>query len=213
MSAGVGIIGTGRALGSTIHTNEALCATTLLGTSPQWILDKTGISQRFVLADGESGSSLALLAAQRAIDSAGIIPSDIGMIVVCTFSGDYLFPPVSAQLHRDLGVKGGQIYDLQANCAGYVSAVTAVSDRMQRDPAYAMRLWWASKSSAHTLTMAISKQRSTLATVLGRLCSARSPLRGACKVRHSLLTRRTMIRSACVAAVPNFHMQYEHAIH
>lgn len=133
MSAGVGIIGTGRALGSTIHTNEALCATTLLGTSPQWILDKTGIRQRFVLADGESGSSLALLAAQRAIDSAGIIPSDIGMIVVCTFSGDYLFPPVSAQLHRDLGVKGGQIYDLQANCAGYVSAVTAVSDRMQRD--------------------------------------------------------------------------------
>ncbi len=134
MSAGVGIIGTGRALGSTIHTNEELCATTLPATTPQWIIEKTGIQRRFVIAEGESASSLSLLAAQRALESAAITPSDLGMIVVCTFSGDYLFPPVSARLHRDLGVKGGQIYDLQANCAGFTSALTAVSDRMLRDP-------------------------------------------------------------------------------
>ena len=55
------------------------------------------------------------------------------MIVVSTFSGDYIFPPVSARLHRDLGLDGGQFYDLQANCTGFVSALTAVADRMARD--------------------------------------------------------------------------------
>jgi 3-oxoacyl-[acyl-carrier-protein] synthase-3 len=133
MTAAVGIIGTGRALASRVQTNEELCATTLRDTSPQWIVEKTGIRRRYVVKDDESASSLSLAAARQAIDRAAIAPADLGMIVACTFSGDYLFPPVSARLHRDLGVRGGQVYDLQANCAGFVSAITAVSDRMLRD--------------------------------------------------------------------------------
>jgi 3-oxoacyl-[acyl-carrier-protein] synthase III len=131
---GVGIIGAGRAIGSRIHTNEQLCSTTLPGTTPQWIVEKTGIRRRFVVSEGETASSLALKAARSALDNAAIGPEQLGMIVVSTFSGEYLFPPASARLHRDLGLKGGHIYDLQANCAGFVSAATAVSDRMMRDP-------------------------------------------------------------------------------
>lgn len=131
---GIGILGTGRALGSRVHTNEELCATTLPGTSPQWIVDRTGIRRRYVVTEGESASSLTLAAAERALESAGVTPDQIGMIVVTTFSADYLFPPASACLHRDLGVKGGQFYDLQANCSGFASALTSVSDRMLRDP-------------------------------------------------------------------------------
>ena len=41
------------------------------------------------------------------------------MVVVATFSGDYLFPAASTRLHRTLGIKGGQCYDLQANCNGF----------------------------------------------------------------------------------------------
>ena len=135
MSAGgIGILGTGRALGSRVHTNEELCATTLPGTTPQWIVDKTGIRRRYVVDENETSSSLALASAHRALESAGVTPEQIAMIVVSTFSADYLFPPASARLHRDLGLKGGQFYDLQANCAGFVSALTAVSDRMFRDP-------------------------------------------------------------------------------
>jgi 3-oxoacyl-[acyl-carrier-protein] synthase-3 len=134
MSTGVGIIGTGRAMGSRVHGNETLCATTLPGVTPEWIVVKTGIRRRFVIAENETASSLALLAARAALRAAGLAPEDLGMIVACTFSGDYLFPPLAACIHRDLGAKGGHVYDLQANCAGFVSAVTAVSDRMLRDP-------------------------------------------------------------------------------
>ncbi len=134
MSAeGIGILGTGRALGSRVQTNEELCATSLPGTTPQWIVDRTGILRRYVVGENETSSSLILAAANRALENAGVTPEQIGMIVVSTFSAEYLFPPASARLHRDLGIKGGQCYDLQANCTGFVSALTAVSDRMFRD--------------------------------------------------------------------------------
>ena len=131
---GVGIVGTGRALGSRVHSNEELCATTLPQVTPAWILEKTGITQRFVVAEGETAGTLALEAARQALDHARVDPARIGMVVVSTFSGEYLFPAQSARLHRDLGLTGGQFYDLQANCTGFVSALTAVSDRMFRDP-------------------------------------------------------------------------------
>jgi 3-oxoacyl-[acyl-carrier-protein] synthase III len=134
VTAGVGILGVGRAIGSRLHSNEELCGTTLPGTTPEWIVERTGITRRYVLGDGESASSLALAASRTALEQAGVTPAELGMIVVTTFSGDYLFPPMSARLHRDLGVRGGQFYDLQANCSGFVSALTAVSDRLRADP-------------------------------------------------------------------------------
>lgn len=140
MSAGIGILGTGRAIGSRVHTNEELCATTLPGTTPQWIIEKTGIRRRYLVAEDETTSSLALASARGALAEARVTPEQIGMVVVSTFSADYLFPPASARLHRDLGVKGGQFYDLQANCSGFVSAITAVSDRMLRDPSVSFAL-------------------------------------------------------------------------
>ena len=128
ISGAVGILGTGRALGSRIHTNEELCTTTLRGVSPEWIVEKTGIRQRYVVTDVETSSTLALEAAQQALGRANIRADQIGMVVVGTFSADYVFPPASARLHRDLGLKGGQFYDLQANCTGFISAITSVSD-------------------------------------------------------------------------------------
>jgi len=133
-AAAVGILGTGRALGSRIHTNEELCRTTLRDVSPAWIVEKTGIRQRYIVTDEETSSTLSMEASRQALANANVAAEQIGMVVVSTFSGDYLFPAASARLHRDLGLKGGQFYDLQANCSGFVSALTAVSDRMLRDP-------------------------------------------------------------------------------
>lgn len=131
---GIDILGTGHAIGSRVHTNEELCSTTLTTTTPEWIVEKTGIRRRYLVSGGESASSLSLAAARGAVQAAGIAPDELGIIIVCTFSGDYLYPPVSAKLHRDLGAKRGQVFDLQANCAGFVSALTAASDRMFLDP-------------------------------------------------------------------------------
>ncbi len=131
---GVGILGTGRALGSRLQTNEALCSGPLDSVTPDWIVTKTGIRRRYVLAEGESSSSLCRLSSKIALERAAVSPEQLGLIIVCTFSNEVLFPPASARLHRDLGARGAQFFDLQANCAGFVAGLTAASDRMLVDP-------------------------------------------------------------------------------
>lgn len=128
---GISIIGAGHQLGSVIEDNPSLCRR--LQVTPEWIAEKTGILQRHLAAPDESASGLAGQAARQALAAAGISADQLDIIIVCTFSGDYLFPPLSAKLHQDLGAKGAQIYDLQANCAGVVAGLTAASDRLARD--------------------------------------------------------------------------------
>jgi 3-oxoacyl-[acyl-carrier-protein] synthase III len=133
----IGILGAGRALGSRIHTNEELAATA--GVTPEWIVTKTGIRHRLYATEGQTTSTMAVNAAWRAIGRAGIQPGQIGLTIGCTFTHDYMFPPLSAKLHRDLGLTGGQFYDLQANCSGYVSALVAATDRIRaRETGYAL---------------------------------------------------------------------------
>jgi 3-oxoacyl-[acyl-carrier-protein] synthase-3 len=130
-SYGVGIIGTGHHLPEQIETNEALCEQ--LDVTPEWIVEKTGIQRRYIAAPQDSASGYATVAAQRALAMAGIDASQVDIIIACTFSGDYIFPPLSAKLHHELGCKGAQVFDLQANCAGVVAGLTAASDRMRLD--------------------------------------------------------------------------------
>ncbi|WP_164964247.1 3-oxoacyl-ACP synthase III family protein [Rubrivivax sp. JA1026] len=129
---GVAIIGVGHHLADHVESNEELCRG--LDVSPEWIVEKTGIVRRHLAAPGDTASAFAGQAARRALAMAGIDASEVDIIIACTFSGDYLFPPLSAKLHQDLGAKGAQVYDLQANCSGVVSGLTAASDRMFRDP-------------------------------------------------------------------------------
>jgi 3-oxoacyl-[acyl-carrier-protein] synthase-3 len=128
----VGICGTGSALGSRILTNAELCQT--LGVTEDWVVSKTGIHQRRIAAPGETVATLALQAAQEALSAADVSPAAIGLTIVCTFSSDYLFPPAAMRLHRDLGMKGGYAYDLQANCSGPVMALVAAADRLRAEP-------------------------------------------------------------------------------
>jgi 3-oxoacyl-[acyl-carrier-protein] synthase-3 len=128
---GIGIIGVGHHLPDQIESNETLCRG--LEVSPEWIVEKTGIQRRYLAGPKDSASGFALQAARRALKMAGIDGSQLDIIIGCTFSGDYIFPPLSAKLHHEIGAKGAQIYDLQANCAGVVSGLTAASDRMLND--------------------------------------------------------------------------------
>jgi 3-oxoacyl-[acyl-carrier-protein] synthase-3 len=129
---GVGIIGVGHKLASLVDTNEELCKT-LTNVTPEWILEKTGIKRRYLAEEHESASSLAVAAAWDAIALAGISVDEIDLIIACTFSGDYLFPPVSAKIQMELKAKNAQIFDLQANCTGFVTGLTVASDRMLAD--------------------------------------------------------------------------------
>nr|WP_315254259.1 ketoacyl-ACP synthase III [uncultured Duganella sp.] len=132
IDSGVAIAGVGHHLPDQIEDNETLCANLEVG--PEWIMEKTGIKRRYLARPEDSASDYAAKAAQNALDMAGIPADEVDLIVVCTFSGDYIFPPVSAKVQMLLKAPHAQIFDVQANCAGFVTGLTVASDRMLVDP-------------------------------------------------------------------------------
>lgn len=129
---GIAITGVGHHLPEGRESNETLCRT--LDVTPEWIVEKTGIRARAVAGPDDHASGFALSAARKAVAMAGVDPAEIDLIIVATFSGDYIFPPVSAKVALELGAKDAQVFDLQANCTGFVTALTSASDRMRVDP-------------------------------------------------------------------------------
>ena len=129
---GIGIISTSHYIPKYLQTNEELCKV-MLDVTPEWILSKTGIKRRFIASLDESTSSMSSRAAEEAIRKCNINPEDIGLIVVATFSPDYMFPPVSAKIQKNLNAINAQIIDINTNCTGFVTALTVASDRMKVD--------------------------------------------------------------------------------
>ena len=129
---GVGILGAAHYLPERIQTNEELCEV-MKDVTPEWILNKTGIKRRYLASAEDSASGMATKAADKVINALNIPAGDIGLIIVATFSPDYMFPPVSAKIQQNLAAKNAQIIDINTNCTGFVTALTIASDRMQVD--------------------------------------------------------------------------------
>ena len=117
------ILGCGGYLPSQIVTNHDLVARGL-ETSDEWIVQRTGISQRHVAAEGEFTSDLAVGAARKALAHAGVDVGDIDMIVVATTTPDNVFPSTAARVQAKLGITRGFAFDVQAVCSGFIYALT-----------------------------------------------------------------------------------------
>ena len=120
------IAGTGSYLPAKILSNKDL--ETLVDTTDEWIFTRTGIRERHIAADGEFTSDLALEAAIKAIDAAGILASQIDLIIVATTTPDKIFPSVATMLQRKLGIAGCPAFDLQAVCSGFVYALATADN-------------------------------------------------------------------------------------
>ena len=116
------VIGTGSYLPEKVVTNDDLART--VDTSDEWIRTRTGIRSRHFAAEGELASDLALPAAQRALDAAGVNPADIDLIIVATTTPDIIFPSTACILQSKLGIAGCPAFDVQAVCSGFVYALT-----------------------------------------------------------------------------------------
>lgn len=101
-------------------------------TSDEWIQQRTGITQRFLAADGELTSDLALQAAQRALDHAGTKASDVDLIVLATATPDETFPATATKVQAGLGMSRGAAFDVQAVCSGFVYGLS-VADSMMKN--------------------------------------------------------------------------------
>lgn len=120
------ITGTGSALPDRVVTNADL--EKLVETSDEWIRSRTGIRERHIAADGETTGNLALRAAQRALEAAGVKPSELDLIVLGTTTPDLIFPSTACLVQHRLGANGCAAFDVNAACSGFVYAL-GVADK------------------------------------------------------------------------------------
>lgn len=112
------IVGTGRYLPERILTNAEL--ETMVETSDEWIVSRTGIQRRHIAAEGQSTCDLAELATRQALDMAGCVAKDIELIVLGTTTPDRIHPSTACLLQARLGNLGVPAFDIQAACGGFV---------------------------------------------------------------------------------------------
>ena len=121
-----GILGTGAALPEKVLSNHDLAK--MVETSDQWIIDRTGIRERRQAAPHETTSSLSVQAARKALDMAGLKPTDLDLIICSTISPDMPLPSTAAFIQRDLGARPCCSFDLAAACSGFLFGMTVADN-------------------------------------------------------------------------------------
>lgn len=123
------ILGTGAALPAKVVTNADL--EKLVETTDQWITARTGIKERRQASNGETTSSLSVIASKRALEMAGLEPRDLDLIICSTISPDMPLPSTASFIQRELGAPACIAFDLAAACSGFLFGVT-VADQFIR---------------------------------------------------------------------------------
>ena len=119
---GISILACNYAVGEKRVPNEALAD---LGCDPEWIIKRTGIEQRFQIGPDQATSDLAIAAGRACLESAGVSPEEIDLIVVGTMTPDHFTPSVANLVQSALGCRAAAV-DMNAACSGFVySLVTA----------------------------------------------------------------------------------------
>jgi len=124
------LVGCGAYLPGNPVSNEELAQR--VDTTDEWIQQRTGIRQRYLAADGQLTSDLALHAAQKALDHAGIGAGALDLIVLATATPDETFPATATKVQSALGMTRGAAFDVQAVCSGFVYALS-VADSMMKN--------------------------------------------------------------------------------
>lgn len=112
------ITGLGVYLPSKILTNQELA--TFVDTSDEWIVQRTGIRERRIVAPEESTFDMALIAAQKALASANLPGEQLDLIICATVTPEYVFPSTAALVQDAVGANGAGAFDMEAACAGFV---------------------------------------------------------------------------------------------
>ncbi|MDK9720376.1 MAG: ketoacyl-ACP synthase III [Rhodospirillales bacterium] len=120
------IAGVGSYLPARIVTNQELEKS--VDTTDAWIVERSGIRQRYIAAEGETTSDLAYEAAKEALANAGLTGADLDLIIVGTATPDHTFPATAARVQARLGMTRGFAFDLQAVCSGFIYALATADN-------------------------------------------------------------------------------------
>ena len=127
------ITGVGAYLPEKILTNQDL--EKMVETNSDWIVERTGIKERRIAAEGQLTSDLATKAAEKAIFKAGLKIEDIDLIVLATTTPDNTFPSTAVMVQQKLGIKNCAAFDVQAVCTGFVYALS-IADSLIKNGGY-----------------------------------------------------------------------------
>jgi 3-oxoacyl-[acyl-carrier-protein] synthase-3 len=119
------IVGVGKYLPQRVLTNADL--EKMVDTSDQWIVDRTGIRERRLAAEDETTSTMGTAAGRMALETAGLTPDDIELIICATLSPDGMFPASASLIQEALGARQAGAFDINAACTGYVAALATAS--------------------------------------------------------------------------------------
>ncbi|MBS1207306.1 MAG: 3-oxoacyl-ACP synthase [Proteobacteria bacterium] len=142
------IIGTGSYLPEQVRTNADL--ETMVETSDEWIVSRTGIRERRIASANETVSTMGYEAAKRALEMAGIDNDQIDLIIVATTSATHAFPSAACQIQNMLEIKGCPAFDIAAACAGFTYALS-IADQYVKSGAVKHALVIGSDVLARTL--------------------------------------------------------------
>ena len=142
------ILGTGSYLPEIIRTNADL--ERLVETSDEWIVTRTGIKERRLAADNESVSTMGAIAAERALEMAGVDRNEIGLIIVATTSATHAFPSAACEIQNALAIEQSAAFDVAAACAGFTFALS-VADQYVKNGAVKYALVIGSDTLSRTL--------------------------------------------------------------
>ena len=116
------VVGVGSALPRRVMTNKEF--ESLVDTSDEWIVQRTGIRQRYIAGADETTASLGEAAARDALANAGLGPADIDFIVLATSTPNNTFPATAVEIQNRLGMAHGFAFDMQAVCSGFVYVIS-----------------------------------------------------------------------------------------
>jgi len=122
---GIRIAGTGLGLPDNVVTNDELAKT--VDTSDEWISQRTGIRQRYVANNGTTMRSMAAMATKKALEQAGLRPSDLDMLLCATMTPEMCCPCTAAQIVADIGAVPAGASDISAACSGFVYGLNMAS--------------------------------------------------------------------------------------
>lgn len=120
------ITATGSYLPKKIVTNDELSQT--VDTSNEWIIDRTGIKQRHIVAENELTSDIATKAVNSLIENYKINPEEIELIILATTTPDLTFPATATTIQAKIGAKNAFAFDIQAVCSGFVYAISIANN-------------------------------------------------------------------------------------
>ena len=154
------IVGTGSYVPARVLTNADL--EKLVDTSDEWILTRSGISERHIASDEEATSDLAYHAGQAALEAAGVDPADLDMILVATATPDMFFPSTACILQDRLGARRAGGLDVSAACSGFIYGMAVANGLIRAGTARTVLL-----VGADTLTKVVNWQDRNTCVLFG----------------------------------------------